>query len=278
MLPIESIESTPLGILRYRRRSGFSLIIVLIISLVGLAIVGITLQLTVLSAGSGRVASASNMKYNLLQDAVEEGKAALKKEVGEKEDDVPRYSGSGEIKNVEELLIDLSFNPALADGVVLERNFNRSQLGKLGIDPASTGGNLTVGIYYMGGFDVDPTISSADLKMLPPKIELLGQAGGESVLVPPGEGGKLDGGGGGEQPDPGETGGSGGGGNASTDDAGVYLIRASLVIHKPNPKDDERSTLDTAVIQMNAKGYEPELPPPTGPTSPTGPTPPPIVY
>ncbi|MDR1650861.1 MAG: hypothetical protein LBR87_03660, partial [Synergistaceae bacterium] len=62
-----------------KRRRGFSLIVVLIVSLLGLAIVGATVQMTFLSSGAGRFAASGVDKYNFLQDAVEEGKAHLKK-------------------------------------------------------------------------------------------------------------------------------------------------------------------------------------------------------
>jgi hypothetical protein len=47
---------------KLKKRAGFSLIIALIISLIGLAVVGATLQIIVTAGGSGRVANASGAR------------------------------------------------------------------------------------------------------------------------------------------------------------------------------------------------------------------------
>ena len=177
MLPEVDFKNTRTD--KYRRfdgkRAGFSLIIVLIISLVGFAIVGVTLQLTVLSSGSGRVVSAAHTKYNILQDAVEEGKAALKEAmVGV---DFPlTYDDTGEkITSADMLLVDYDFDENEPKGVVYNRGLNRGDLGRLGI--AGNGGSLKVAVYDMQYDpkkipkevgDGEDEISPGELNMLPP--------------------------------------------------------------------------------------------------------------
>ena len=233
------------GISRSVRRPGFSLIIVLIVSMIGLAIVGATLQFTMMSSGSGRVVSAGNTKYNFLQDAVEEGKAALKAAMDDPDVIPPRYfpeggtsADIGNIVNVGQLQIKHKFDPALDNGLVFVRTLSRGELGKLGI--AGDSATLDVKIYdmqYKGG-DVDPAIAAGEMKMLPPAMSLFGGAG--SPMKNP-IGGTPDGPPGHEYP--GTASGSGGSGDATN--AGVYLIRASLLING----HDNPTMLDTAVIQ-----------------------------
>ena len=223
MLPIRRTHNIqPRG-----KRAGFSLIIVLIISLVGFAIVGVTLQLTVLSSGSGRVVSAAHTKYNILQDAVEEGKAALKKAmVGVEfpltfDDDTFK-----EITSADMLLVDYDFDEDEPKGVVYDKGLNRSDLGRLGI--AGNGGSLKVAIYDM---QYDPrnvgSMTPDDLHMLPPSISPHGNSAWIGGIV------------GQTPPDP----------SKSTLHTGVYLIRATLEV-----EGAEKRTwiLDSAMIQSNA--------------------------
>ena len=217
------------GIQRNSKKSGFSLILVLIISMISLAIVGATLEVTVLSAGSGRVVSSSNSRYNFLQGAVEEGKAELKKAMYHAPEPI-RYVGYDPgsdpvISNADDLLLDHDFSPALGKGVVVNRNITRNELGKLGIG-GNSGGNIVVKIFDMQypGDSVDAAaIHPAELKKLPPSMLLYGS--GETswpVSVDPDAGGGLSG---------------------TANNAGVYLIRASLTI------GDRETVLDTSLIQ-----------------------------
>lgn len=245
------IKRTP-GISVSRRRSGFSLIMVLIISMIGLAIIGATLQFTVMSSGSGRVVSAGNTKYNFLQDAVEEGKAALKQAMDSPDIKPPRYfpedgasADIGVIVSVDQLLIKHDFDTGLQKGWVFTRLIDKGQLGKLGI--AGNGATLDVKIYDMQykGDDVDPAIPSDQMKLLPPAMSLFG--GATSYHDPTVDDNPFSGssGGGGSGSGSGGSGGGGGGAAGETTNAGVYLIRASLLINGQAAP----TILDTAVIQ-----------------------------
>ena len=217
------------SIKRSDRHSGFSLLLVLILSMISLAIIGATLEVTVLSAGSGRVVTSSNSRYNVLQGAIEEGKAELKKAMYHAPEPI-RYVGYDPdtdpvISNVDDLLLDHNFSPSLGKGVAVSRTITRNELGKLGIG-ANSGGNIVVKIFDMQypGDSVDTAvIHPAELNKLPPSMPLYGS--GESswpVSSDPNAGGGIS-------------------GNASN--AGVYLIRASLTI------GDRETVLDTSLIQ-----------------------------
>ena len=238
------IRRTP-DILRSRKRSGFSLIIVLIVSMIGLAIIGATLQFTVMSSGGGRIVAAGNTKYNFLQDAVEEGKAALKAamDVSDPDFKVPRHYSEEDVEkpletigNVDELLIKYKFDTALANGVVFARSLSRSDLGKLGI--TGNGAVLDVKIYDMQyAASADVTIPAGELKLLPPSMLLYGSSSGpppdpnlDDPFKPKGDP---------KTPQATESVESGAG------NAGVYLIRASLLIDGQNSP----TILDTALIQ-----------------------------
>ncbi|MCL2683626.1 MAG: hypothetical protein FWE55_00130 [Synergistaceae bacterium] len=220
------------GILRLRKRSGFSLIIVLIVSLIGFAIVAVALQATMMSSGSGRAVSAGNTKYNFLQDAVEEGKAALKKAM-DNDNPPPRYADydtEPSLTDVDDLLIEHSFNAALGNGVVLHRNFNRNQLGRLGIAGRNSG-SLTVKVFDMQ-YPADSVAPGIDISLFPPSMFLYGSGEGsyDPGTVPP-------------TTSPGAI------GSGAATNAGVYLIRASLEVAIGS--ETEKTLLDTAVIQSN---------------------------
>ena len=235
---------------RMRKRAGFSLIIVLIISIVGLAIIAATMQMTVLSTGSGRVVSAGNTKYNFMQDAVQLGKAILKRSMDDC-DDPPVYKVKGDkITKVDDLLIGCKYCALGSEPVlpaswkfecwVISKTLNRADLGKLGI--AGNEGELEVKIYDMQYEPSDvELIDTADEKMLPPSIKLFGSTtpGGYK-----GESGQVSYN---TSPD-GTPGGGGGGGGPpkQPSNAGVYLIRATLTID-----NNKQTILDTAVVQAN---------------------------
>ncbi|MDR1580908.1 MAG: hypothetical protein LBS35_11170 [Synergistaceae bacterium] len=221
------MEPTPYYLKKRNKKAGFSLIVVLIISLVGLAIVGVTLQLTVNSGGSGRVAGASSARYNLLQEAVEEGRARLM-EIMDNADSIPRYanahaeSGSEQpIDELSDLLIDVEFDSDLLPGVVRQGPI---QLGRLGImDTAGGVGQLTVSIYDMQ-YDTDLIDSSLPLGLLPPRVMLdniVWRKDGDTLLA--------------EQKDE----------SFEVPNKGMYLIRGELSV------GGRVTILDSAVLQAN---------------------------
>ena len=230
---------------RMRKRAGFSLLIVLIISIVGLAIIAVTMQMTVLSTGSGRVVSAGNTKYNFMQDAVELGKAILRMAM-DNSDERPVYKGKNNpITDIDDLLIACKYCPdelELPDPWEfhcweISRELNRADLGKLGI--AGNGGQLVVKVYDMQyDWDAVDLANPDDEKMLPPSLELTGTAAAGSYV---GESGMLPIG----PSNPTHDDGFSGGPPKPPENAGVYLIRATLTI------EGKRTILDTAVIQAN---------------------------
>ena len=234
-----SISRKP-GMPRLGRRNGFSLIIVLIIALIGFAFVGATLQITALSAGGGRVSSAGNTRYNILQNAVEEGKAALKRAM---DNDLPplTYAGSHPshlstpaatpppiFSSFDELLVDYSFNSSLGRGVVLTSNLGRRELGRYGIRGSS--GVLDVRIFDMQYNPISVGgLNANQQRWLPPSLilsQISASAGTNPSAINPEEAPS---------------------GLFASSNAGVYLIRATLTVEGRQ----EPSVLDTAVIQSN---------------------------
>jgi hypothetical protein len=226
------MEHSPRDPKKPKKRAGFSLIVVLIISLVGLAILGATLQFTVSAGGAGRVAGASGAKYNLLQEAVEEGKAALM-EIMDNTKPIPRHANADEddeppIDDLSDLLVSADLGGP-ARGVVKNQPISSSELGRLGImDNTGGGGTLSVHIYdmqYTPTLIDDSSMPADEFEMLPPSIILdfvnwsaypnLKQAN-EEITGPKGA--------------------------ANT---GAYLIRATLSV------GGRKTTLDTAVLQAN---------------------------
>jgi hypothetical protein len=209
------------------KRRGFSLIVVLILSLISLAMLSGVFQYAAGSAGAGRRASSTAGKYNLLQDAAETGKAKLK-EMMNNTNPPPRHSGfnldSHTISEADDLLIDADPNH-LGKGVISREN--------------TSGGVLEVKIYDMqyDAGSVDPSITNTERIKLPPAIVLKGsdpwrQVGDIKDVV---------------QEDIVST------GDGSTN-TGAYLVRAVLKI---NLKDKDgkdyykESILDTAIFQSN---------------------------
>ena len=220
------------GSKKLKKRTGFSLIVVLIISLIGLALVGATLQFTVSAGGSGRVANASGTRYTLLQAAVEEGKGVLMSAM-DNVDPIPRHPNADAnpeppISELGGLLIDTDLGgPAL--GVVRRETLSPSALHRAGIwDTSGEGGVLTVSIYDMQ-YDPDvidvPSMPAEDFSILPPSIMLdpaSWRKDGDTILA--------------DEED--EVG-------VGLLNTGVYLIRAELLV------GGRRTILDTAVFQSN---------------------------
>jgi type II secretory pathway pseudopilin PulG len=205
------------------RRRGFSLLIVLVIAIIGLAVVGVTVQMTTTSSGAGRMASATNVKYNFLQHAVEEGKAALKEKM-DNEDDPPRFVGydtTPTITAADELLIDEDFGIGEDPGIVKNTTLTKAQLGRLGI--AGDSGTLVVKIYDMG-YDPKKVSPGSDdeLKKIPPSIIIAKDQWNNR-----GEEGEIL--------------------SESSLNVGAYLVRASLRV------GDSETVLDSAIMQANSK-------------------------
>jgi hypothetical protein len=211
---------------------GFSLIVVLVIAIFGLTMAGFLFQLSANAAGAGRSASAKELKYNILQDGIEIGKAELRKLV-ENAPEIPKYTDKfggvepDEILNVDTLLIE--------DGEVVRETWDKRRLGRLGI--AGDRALFKVRIYDMQyKAELVPGLASgrikkSDIELLPPSL-IVSAGGGSSNSGAPLE---MD-----EAVLPSETGGS-------ATNAGAYMIRASLEL------GGRESMLDTAVIQANNK-------------------------
>jgi hypothetical protein len=219
---------------------------VLVVSLIGLAIVGAVLQLTVLSSGSGRVVSAGNEQYNLLQTAVERGRTALKRAMYTSYCPPRYYAPGGIISEIDDLLINYYGDYGENDrwcgkGMPFEsERLEGRDLGRLGI--AGTWADLTVKIYDLQ-YPTDDAVfripyeNPDQVPLIPPSMMLFDQqfeeAEAQDIIY------------------------SGVGGDPEIQ-AGVYLIRASLVI---DGRGDRPVKLDAAVIQANR-------PDPTEPTDP----------
>jgi hypothetical protein len=218
---------------KLKKRAGFSLIVVMIISFIGFAVVGATLQFMVNAGGSGRVTNASGARYNLLQEAAEVGKAWLKEKM-DNTDPIPRHANADDedeppIDELSDLLINADMGGP-ASGVVKNDTISPSALGRLGImDNTGGGGVLNVSIYdmqYAPELVDSGSMSASELRMLPPSIIF----NREIWATPP----KLD------AVDEKSKGAKG------DLNKGMYLIRATLSV------GGRDTTLDTAVIQRNS--------------------------
>jgi hypothetical protein len=218
------------------RKRGFSLMAVLIISVLGLAIVGATLQIVVSSSGAGRASSAASVKYNLLQNAVEEGKSALRSSM-DNLDPPLRYENYAStptpvLHSADDLLVNKDFGTG-AKGIAKTTNLSKFDLGRLGI--TGNGGTLTVAIYDMQypPNKIDPSLTDLEIiNRIPPSIELTAASNwhvGESYQSHK------------ERKDD---------NSAFVENNGVYLVRAELTLFNKN-RPPEVTVLDTAVIQSN---------------------------
>jgi hypothetical protein len=224
----------------FRRKKGFSLIVVMILSLVNLAIMGVALQFAVSSSGGGRVNSAMAAKYNLLQNALEDGKARLKKSM---DNDGPPHSylhngiDTSTITSPDMLLLidrpatdvytnldDSDFNLG-----TITQSLLKSDLERIGIFGDS--GELTVKIYDMLYDPGSVAIKDAEyLRLMPPAMSLPGDEEENTVW-------DLE--------------------DVRSAEVGVYLIRAALSVYDNNNEvhdtDDPIHTwsLETSVVQAN---------------------------
>jgi uncharacterized membrane protein YgcG len=190
-------------------RRGFSLITVLVISVVVLGAVGVVMQFMTVSAGAGRTSSTINRDYNLLVSEVENARASLIETLqADPSAPAPRRMTTGTITSADMLLVMPEDRRVLS-----QRDLSLYGLG------GSTG-TLTVKIYDMqyDPADVSMTGEETEQNRLPPSVML--SSGGSS------------GGGGGPSDEPGSGGGGTGGGGTPgpAENGGAYLIRAYLEI------------------------------------------------
>jgi hypothetical protein len=219
---------------KYRRNHGFTLLMVLFLSIVALAFVGITLQIASLTGSGGRVTGASELKYNYLQYAAEVGKAMLK-EATDNSKPVPRYfhkpgvSESTSITSVDILLV------GVPGGGYLEREIKLKdkEIRRLNL----SGGRVTLKVKVYDMQYNPENISSGlrntkDFELLPPSIRTASWRGGSQQVNT-------------ENPDHKPSSGS----SSQEANAGVYLIRASLVLS--GVRGGNVTFLDEAIIQSN---------------------------
>ena len=116
------------------KRRGFSLIVVLIISLVALAVISGIFQYSAGVGSAGRVSSSSSEKYNFLQDSVETGRTALKRMM-DGIDPPPRFDGHDPkdlllISETDDLLINVDpygLGQGVGGGSRIHAAFSRSK-------------------------------------------------------------------------------------------------------------------------------------------------------
>ena len=210
------------------KHRGFSLLVVLVVSMIALTLVGALLSVSVNAAGAGRANSARDAKYNILQGGVEHGKAELARLV-RAAPQIPKYTDKyggaepAEITDLDTLLIE--------NGEVLTETLTKSKLGRMGI--AGDSATFKVRIYDMQYRpELVPDAASGKItpeavESLPPAISMTGKKSlSEASALEPSDGVNTD-----------------GSADDSVDNAGVYLVRASLEIGRNN------YSLDTAVIQ-----------------------------
>jgi type II secretory pathway pseudopilin PulG len=226
----------------FRRKKGFSLIAVMIISLVNLAIMGVALQFAVSSSGGGRVNSAMAVKYNLLHSALEEGKARLKESMDNETLPIPRwYTGKEGID--ENTPIEYA-DMLLLSGDLGERTVTLwdadNKMERLGIFGEI--GVLTVKIYDMQYKPESVAENVRDLQLLPPSMLLTANRKKNpekyTEVKAPGTG--IDS----ERQISGPP-----------DNMGAYLIRAALSVYSKDTDENPIHTwsLETSVIQANNK-------------------------
>lgn len=69
-----------------RKHTGFSLLIVIVLSLIAMTFVGVSLNLASNSSSAGRISARLNDSYNILQSEIERARAALKAEMSSRKD------------------------------------------------------------------------------------------------------------------------------------------------------------------------------------------------
>jgi hypothetical protein len=190
-------------------RRGFSLIIVLLISLVGLAVIGAVMNVATVNTGAGMTASTINRNYNLLVSEAEKARSWIIASL-----DKGLVPGGGAIRKAimspEELLVE----ELVGSGDV--RTLSPKEMGLYGVGGNS--GIVTLRIYNMQYDNVSEKMNPADIQRLPPSMMLPADYGDKNFE--PVNDASLGNGGGG----------SGGESGSGAANAGAYLIRASLEI------------------------------------------------
>jgi hypothetical protein len=189
-----------------RGRRGFSLIVVLLLSLIGLAVIGVAMNIVAVNTGAGITASTINRNYNLLVNEVEIARAWIIASLDNGE--IPeREGGVLSAKTI------TSADQLLVVGGELHRTLTPQEMGLYGVGGGS--GAVTVKVYdmqyYPEALSNELKDDSAEINRLPPSLPLFVEQGpkddqAQSAPVVVG-GGSLWAGG------------------------GVYLIRASLEIN-----------------------------------------------
>lgn len=200
----------PIGRPRGARR-GFSLIVVLLVSLAGLSLLGGIVYMIDTSSGSSRFSVSQDMEYNVMQRGVEEGKAELRRRVAAVSVDLPHWSSTPD-ESIPSSLSSL----LIPNGTIVDRTVPGRELG------GNKEGRLTVNVYDLR-YDASKVPNNAALIMtLPPSIQIGGTPEPPGEIEIPGE-----------SPI----------GSTTASNAAAYLVRASLVI------GGHRKVLDTIVIQ-----------------------------
>jgi hypothetical protein len=206
---------------KLNKKRGFSLLIVLMLSIMALAFVGLAMQMTSSSQVVRRNASTVNRKYNLLVSAVEEAHAELAVML-DSTAPAPKRFTSGSVTSADMLLIRPVNNISLT----------QNELASYGMTGAS--GVLSVRIFdmqYDPIVDISPTMTNDEKRLLPPSLIIMGSSG-DGGAGPIGED-DLDPGGGGD-------------GHGPSDNGGAYLIRVTLSVD-----EIEFGSVDMAMIGSN---------------------------
>jgi hypothetical protein len=194
-----------------RKNKGFSLLIVIILSIIAMTFIGLSLNLAGNSSGAGRISARSNDSYNILQSEVERARAALKAEMSSRKDAMKcGLPEKGTINSLDDLEV-------LKDGAPFWRVDYGQKVG-------GVTGDVSVRIYDMQ-YPPGNVASGAFAASLPPAVTLNSRSGKEtSEVFAPGTSDPVD--------------------NASMSSAGVYLIRAAITF-----ANKATSKIDVAVIQ-----------------------------
>ena len=186
--------------MRLKSRKGFSLILVLLVSLCGMFIIGGVLSMFGIFAGAARRSVSSDMVYSFLEEEVEKAKGALKMEMGGRKLALRRQLNGSRPASLQDLEV------LRDDGSPFWRVDDNS------VRVAGKNGTLTVRVYDMQYDPADITsIRAEDRPLLPPAITGMNASAG---------GGDPD-----AEWEPGKTSSALPGDPLNT---GVYLIRASI--------------------------------------------------
>jgi hypothetical protein len=225
-----------------RGRKGFSIIGVLLISVACVTVAGITISLLDSSSGAGRASTGSAVVYNYLQEAVEEGKAILKKSM-DNTNPPPKYTDKAGVtdgtwidESVTLLLSDTPSGISHPLGHAINRDLSQAALKGKGI--SGSGGNLLVRIYdmqYKPDRVTIPLEQTTDLSLLPPSLKISGGGSWGNALV--------------DAIGPDEEPLNDGSGTGDASNAGVYMVRATLTVN--GASGAKKWMLESAVIQSN---------------------------